>query len=71
MKNEITTKDLMALNELMTFENWVSLKMKNYSTMINDNSLQKVFKTMAKEHYDNHAKLLNYLESNSQVGGLN
>ena len=64
MKNEITTKDLMSLNELMTFENWMSIKMKACSECVMDKSLKTMFKTMADKHFDNHSKLLNYLETN-------
>lgn len=69
MKKEITTKDLMALNELMTFENWLAVKLKNYSLMAVEKSTANLFKTMAQVHYSNHEKLLSYLESNAQEGG--
>ena len=65
MKKEITTKDLMALNELMTFENWIAVKMQFCSENVENNSLKKLFSTMACEHCQNHAKLLKYLEANS------
>lgn len=66
MKKEITTKDLMALNELMTFENWMSIKMQFCSENVENNSLKKLFANMACAHCQNHAKLLKYLETNSQ-----
>lgn len=70
MKKEITTKDLMALNELMTFENWIAIKMKLYSEHSTDKSMKSLFKSMADEHLENHCKLLNYLQANSmQEGG--
>lgn len=69
MKKEITTKDLMALNELMTFENWLAIKLKNYSVLTSEKNICNLFKTMAQVHYDNHEKLLSYLKSNAQEGG--
>ena len=69
MNKEITTKDLMALNELMTFENWMSTKMKLYSELATEKSLKTMFKDMAKKHLENHTKLLDYLKSNAGEGG--
>lgn len=66
---EITTKDLMTLNELMTFENWISIKMRACADCVSDNSLKSMFKDMAKKHYENHVKLHNYLEQNSEEEG--
>ena len=45
MKKEITTKDIMALNELMTFENWIAVKM----NMFYENETDKTLKTMFDE----------------------
>ena len=64
MKKEITTKDLMALNEMMTFENWMATKMKLCCQMTNDRSLKNMFCDMANVHLENHKKLLKYLETN-------
>ena len=64
MKNEITTKDLMALNELMTFENWMAVKMQACSDCSQDKSMKTMFKEMASKHFENHSKLLKYLEEN-------
>lgn len=69
MKKEITTKDLMALNELMTFENWMATKMKFLSEMTEDRSLKNMFGNMASMHFENHKKLLKYLENNMVEGG--
>ena len=69
MKKELTTKDLMALNELMTFENWMSTKMKLCSEMSTERSLKTMFNDMANMHLENHKKLLKYLETNATVGG--
>ena len=69
MKKEITTKDLMALNELMTFENWIATKMKFCSHNVSDRSLKSMFKEMSNKHLNNHSKLLNYLKTNSGEGG--
>ena len=60
---ELTTKDLMALNELMTFENWMAIKMQACSECSTDKALKTMFKQMASKHLDNHTKLLNYLSS--------
>ncbi len=68
MKKDITTKDLMAVNELMTFENWIAVKLKQYSGMCSEKSCANLFAGFAQAHYDNHAKLLNYLKSNAQEG---
>lgn len=65
----LTTKDLMALNELMTFENWIAVKMKQYEQLSTDKSLKSMFKTMATTHLQNHEKLLNCLKSNEGEGG--
>ncbi|MDD4111104.1 MAG: hypothetical protein PHS54_06150 [Clostridia bacterium] len=65
MDKKITTKDLMALNELMTFENWVACKMLNYSEQVESNKLKTEFKTMAQAHATHHKNLLSYLKSNS------
>lgn len=65
MKKQITTKDLQSLNELMTFENWMSVKMISYSKQISNSKLKSHFKEMAKIHAMHHKNLLNYLSSNS------
>lgn len=65
MKNVITTKDLMALNELMTFENWMAVKLTEFSKQISKGELKKKFNEMAKVHIDQHKALLEYLESNA------
>ncbi len=62
METELTTKDLMALNELMTFENWMSVKMKACSTCVNDKQIKTMFENMADKHYENHSKLLETLK---------
>ena len=69
MKKEVTTKDLMALNELMTFENWMATKMKFCSENVVDKSLKTMFKDMAAKHLENHKKLLKFLQSASEEGG--
>lgn len=69
MKKEITTKDIMALNELMTFENWIATKMNMYYEQATDRSLKNMFKEMAVKHLESHTKLLNYLENNAKEGG--
>ena len=61
----ITTKDLGALNELMTFENWISVKLSKYSKEINNAELKTVFSDMAQAHISHHEALLNYLKSNA------
>ena len=68
MKKEITSKDLMALNEMMTFENWMATKMKFLSENSTDKSLKNMFGEMANMHLQNHSKLLNYLETNAEGG---
>lgn len=65
MKNEITTKDLGALNEIMTFENWMAVKLIEHSKQVTDGKLKTQFKNMAKVHAGHHKNLLDYLQSNS------
>lgn len=65
MKKEVTTKDLMALNELMTFENWAASKMKLASENAKDKVLKTKFNDMSITHMGNHEKLLAYLKSNA------
>lgn len=69
MKKKLTTKDLMALNELMTFENWMATKMKFCSQSVTEKPLKTMFLDMAKKHLENHTKLLEYLKQNSVEGG--
>ena len=69
MKKEITTKDLMALNEMMTFENWMATKMKFCSQAVNEKPLKTMFEDMAQKHFENHSKLLAYLKANASEGG--
>lgn len=67
-QQEITTKDLQALNELMTFENWIAIKMHQFSLITEEKNLKKTFDEMAQAHYTNHNALLEYLAQN---GGQN
>ena len=69
MKKEITTKDLMALNEMMTFENWMATKMKFCSQAAAEKPLKTMFADMAQKHLENHSKLLAYLKANAGEGG--
>lgn len=62
MEQEFTTKDLMALNEIMTFENWMAVKMKACAGCVKDASVKKMFCEMANMHYENHNKLLCFLK---------
>ncbi len=59
----ITTKDLGALNELMTFENWMAIKLIEYSKMISNDTLKDSFAQMAEVHVAHHQALLEYLEA--------
>lgn len=65
MKKDITTKDLQSINELMTFENWITIKMLHYSKQISNEKLKNHFCKMAKTHASHHKNLLDYLCSNS------
>lgn len=69
MKKEITTKDIMALNELMTFENWIATKMNMFYENETDRSLKAMYKDFALKHLENHNKLLNYLKTNAKLEG--
>lgn len=64
MKNRITTKDLGSLNELMTFESWMALKLASYAETIEDEKFASQFRSMSKVHKDHHKGLLDYLKSN-------
>ena len=64
MSKQVTTKDLMALNELMTFENWIAVKLLNYSNQTESTNLKNEFKQMAKIHSMHHKNLLDYLSKN-------
>jgi len=66
MKKEITTKDLQSLNELMTFENWIAVKLINFSKQISNAELKEQFSKMAEMHITHHKNLLNYLSTNVQ-----
>ncbi len=69
MKNMITTKDLGALNELMTFEHWMAVKLFHCSETISNSELKTTFKELAQVHIAHHEALLNYLEENAPEGG--
>ena len=69
MKKEITTKDIMALNELMTFENWMATKMNMFYENETDRSLKAMYKDMALKHLESHNKLLSYLKANAKLEG--
>ncbi len=69
MVKDLTTKDLMALNEMMTFENWMSTKMKACSDATTDKTQKTMFLDMAKKHYENHNKLLTLLMQFGGEGG--
>lgn len=64
----ITTKDLGALNELMTFENWLALKLAFYSREATGAQLKKYCADMVKAHAGHHEELLNYLKTESEKG---
>jgi hypothetical protein len=64
----ITTKDLGSLNELMTFENWMAVKLYDYSKIISNDELGKHFSDMALIHIAHHEALLNYLKAESEKG---
>lgn len=64
MKKEITTKDLLALNELMTFENWIAVKMLDFSDQVSNDKLKSHFREMAKVHALHHKNILDYVSSN-------
>lgn len=65
----ITTKDLGSLNELMTFENWMALKLYEYSKQLSNSELKSQFSSMAKVHASQHEALLNYLKKEYEKGG--
>lgn len=68
MKKTITTKDLMSLNEMMVYENWMATKMKFCEQAISEKPLKTMFANMANQHLQNHTKLLNYLKANAEGG---
>jgi len=66
MGEQITTKDLQSLNELMNFENWLAVKIKYYSEMVECEKLKSTFEKMANTHLAHHSALLEYLKSNKE-----
>lgn len=64
----ITTKDLGALNELMTFENWMAIKVYEYSKEVSNSTLKSFLNNMTKVHKERHEALLNYLKTESEKG---
>lgn len=64
MSEQITTKDLQSLGELMTFEAWAATKAKNYAEMVESPKLRTTFETMAQSHLARHGVLLDYLKKN-------
>ncbi|NCB48531.1 MAG: hypothetical protein EOM55_02785 [Clostridia bacterium] len=64
MSEQITTKDLQSLNELMNFENWLATKLKYYSEMAECEKLKANFENMAGTHLGHHKALLDYLKNN-------
>lgn len=66
MIEQITTKDLQSLNEMMNFETWLASKMKKYSEMIECEKLKATFEHMATTHLGHHSTLLDYLKNNKE-----
>lgn len=66
MKKMVSTKDLGALNELLTFENWMTLKLLYHSEFLTNKELKKDFEEMAKVHASQHKNLLKYLKANAE-----
>lgn len=64
MKNPITTKDLMALNDLTLFEQWASTKFNHFYDSVEDKNIKKVMKEACLTHQNLRDKLINYLKDN-------
>ncbi len=64
MKNQITTKDLMALNDLTLFEQWASTKFNHFYDAIEDKDIKKVMKDACLTHQSLRDKLINYMKDN-------
>lgn len=64
MKNPITTKDLMALNDLTLFEQWASTKYNHFYDAIEDKDIKKVMKDACLSHQNSRDKLIDFMEGN-------
>ena len=69
MKNPITTKDMLVLNELILFEQWAATKFRHYYDAIDDKSVKKLIKEGCLAHSDRHEALFDYLQSNASANG--
>ncbi len=66
MKNNITTKDLQALDEMMILENWIATKFYLHSSNAKDDKLKKTLLEMGKTHLKQHEEILSYLEKGGE-----
>lgn len=64
MKNPITTKDLMAINDLTLFEQWSSTKYRHFYDSIKDKDIRKVMKEACLSHQASRDKLISFMEEN-------
>lgn len=69
MKNPITTKDMLVLNELILFEQWAMTKFRHYYDAVDDKSLKKVMKEICLTHENHHKDLFGYMKKNAESGG--
>lgn len=69
MKNQITTKDLGVLNELILFEQWAATKFRHYYDMVDEEDLKELFRNVCLEHNERHDALFNYLKDNADAKG--
>lgn len=67
MKNPITTKDLMAINELVLFEQWASTKFRHFYDAVEDKKLKEIMKEACLSHADRHDALFEYLKLNAKA----
>lgn len=71
MKNAITTKDLLSLNELIIFEQWASTKYRLLHDLAKEGEIKSIFKRLCLEHQARRQALVKYLKSNVKAGEKN
>jgi hypothetical protein len=64
-KIELTTKDLGALKELITFEQWAATKFKHYFDMIEEEDLKELFESISIAHSERRDALMEFLTTNA------
>ncbi|MGI5841875.1 MAG: hypothetical protein ACOX6H_01105 [Christensenellales bacterium] len=61
---KITTKDLIALTDLIVLEQWASTKFMHFYTSVEDKEIKKAMKEACLAHSRMHDSMLEYLDKN-------